>query len=159
MNGNLFVEILVLALGIVSVAAAFSLWSRIRSWCEEALFPWFEKHLPRIAPHVRTAFAVVDNVVVAARRLAWHCLREHLLHQVLKLERRSASVWMRQVTSWVTAVLQTGQTVPVRIVAEGACSWDELPYEVRAEWLRRGRNTQEHDIVELREKELELAAR
>ena len=156
---QLFVGILAAALGVVSIAAAFSLWSRIRGWAEESLFPWFEKHLPRLAPHVRAAFAAVDNVVIAARRLAWHRLREHLLHQVLKLERRSASVWMRLVTSWVAAVLRSGQTVPVQIVAEGACSWDELPAEVRSEWLRRGRNCQEHDIVELREQELELAAR
>jgi hypothetical protein len=155
---QLFVEILAVALGAVSIAAAYSLWCSIRTWAEESLFPWFEKHLPQLAPFVRTAFAAVDKVVVAAHRLAWCRLREHLLHQVLKLERHSASTWMRQVTSWVAAVSGAGQTVPVRIVAEGRCSWDELPAEVRAEWLRRGRNCQEHDIVELREQELELAA-
>jgi hypothetical protein len=158
-NAQIFVEILAIAFGVLTVAAAFSLWSCIRGWCEESLFPWFEKNLPQLAPHVRAAFAAVDNVVIAARRVAWHRLREHLLHQVLKLERRSASAWMRQVTSWVTSILSTGQAVPVRIVAEGACSWDDLPQEVRSEWLRRGKNCQEHDIVALREKELELAAR
>ena len=118
---QLFVAALSAAFGLVSVAVALSLWSRIRAWCEDSLFPWFEKNLPQIAPHVRSAFAAVDNLVIAARRLAWHRLREHLLHQVLTLERLSTSTWMRQVVSWVLKILRTGQAVPVQIVAEGEC--------------------------------------
>ena len=154
---QLFLAALAAALGLASVAVALSLWCRIRVWCEQSVFPWFEKNMPQIAPHVRTAFAAVDHAVVAASRVAWHCLREHLLHQVLKLKRRSASLWMRTVISWVTKALQSGQIVPVQIVAEGECSWSELPAEARNAWLRRGRNAQEHEVVEMREQELAVA--
>ncbi len=158
MSAQLVYAIIAAAFGMASIAAAASLWACIRGWCENSLCPWFEKNLPHVAPFVRTAFAAVDSLVVAAQRLAWTRLREHLLYQVLHLERTSASLWMRRVTSWALKAVGTGQAAPVQIVAEGECSWNELPAEVRSEWLRRGRHAQEQDIVQLREQELELAA-
>src|SRR5947209_2574342 len=122
---DLFLVGLITVLGGVSAAAALAFWPRLRGWCEDSLFPWLDNNLPQLAQRVRDAFAAIDEAVTAVRRTvkqAWQRLREHLLHQVLTLERRSSSQWVRRVTSWVVKLLRSGERVPVQVVTEQACS-------------------------------------
>jgi hypothetical protein len=148
---------LIPGLTVATVAAAIALWPQIRAWSEEAVFPWLERNLPDVVPHVRTAFAAMDNAVTSVRRnikQAWNCLREHLLHQLVILERSSSFQWIRRVTSWMVKVLSNGQRVPVQIVTETAFATDDLPAEVRSEWLRQGRGRHEIKATELRDREM-----
>ncbi len=154
---DLFLIGLITALGGVSAAAAVALWPHLREWCEDSLFPWLEKNLPQLAPHVRDAFAAIDDAVTAVRRAvkqAWRHLRENLLKQVVLLQRESSSRWVRRVTSWVAKVLESGRRVPVQVVTEQVCCWEDLPAEVRDEWLRQGHARQEIDVTKLRDREL-----
>jgi hypothetical protein len=154
---HLFLLVLITGLGLLSAVAAVALWPRVRDWCEESLFPWLACNLPQLAPHVRDAFASVDHAVTAARRAvkqAWQRLREHLLHQVVILERQSSSQWLCWVTSWVVRVLGDGRRVPAEVVTKEVCSWDELPSEVRSEWLRQGLGRHEIKASQLRDEEL-----
>jgi hypothetical protein len=154
-----FILTLLVVFALSVVAVAVTLWDHVREWCVASLFPWIEHHLPWLAPHVRQAYAALDNAVVSVRRAvrqAWETLRAYLLHQVVELRRRTSSEWVCRVTSWVIKTLESGERKPVKIVTEEACHWDTLPADLRAQGLKHGVDHREAITTELRD--LELAA-
>ena len=62
-----------------TIVGAIVFWEKILGWAENNLFPWFDKHLPTVAPHLRNAFAKLDKAVINVRRqikAAWQKVRE-----------------------------------------------------------------------------------
>ena len=155
----LHVFVVLAAILMVSATVAATYWPEILSWAHESLFPWIERNIPSITEKVRDAFVAADEVVVPVRRTirnAWNKLREYLLKQTAEIKRKSSSAWVRRVTSWVIKVLETGESVPATVVTEEILTTDELPDDIRREWLHRGKAEAEINVTKLRDEELEL---
>lgn len=159
MASDNFSRIVAAALGLL-MTAAIAFWHKIMDWAGNVLFPWLERNLQNIAPLVKDAFVWFDqNVAVPVRRAiknAWKKLREYLLKLAVQFERTSANEWVRRWTGYIIKVLENGRTAPVRFEAEEVVAWDELPPDVRQEWLKRGMPTHEIDITALRDQQMEM---
>ena len=156
----LFIWVITGALG-VSATFALIFWDQILGWAQDSLFPWIENNIPLIEDVVKEAFIAVDEVASSIRktaRKAWKKLREFLLKQVVKLERKSSNKWIRRVTSWVIKVLESGEKVPVKVETEGKVNWDELPEDVRKEFLSKGKSESEIDVTKNRDDEMDMSA-
>ena len=151
------ITLTIVAVFAIAAAAAVVFWQKILGWAENSLFPWLAKNIPSIESSVRLAFSVVDKVTVAVRsavKQAWSNLRQYLLKQTIELQRKSSSEWIKRVVSWVVKRLESGETVPVKVVTEEVVSTDDLPSDVREAWLRQQKETAELNITETRDKEL-----
>ena len=156
----LFIWVIAGALG-VSATFALIFWDQILGWAEDSLFPWIKNNIPSIESAVRKAFSALDNQAVYNRniiRKAWKKLRKFLLKQVVKLERKSSNKWIRRVTSWVIKVLESGEKVPVKVETEEKVNWDELPEDVRKEFLSKGKSESEIDVTKNRDDEMDMSA-
>ncbi len=139
------------------VALALIFWNQILEWAQDNLFPWIQNNIPSIESQVREAFSALDNVATSTRyliRKAWKKLREYLLKQVVKLERQSSGKWKMQVTSWVIKNLLEPKKV-LEVVTEKDVDWEELPPDVRAEWLKLEKSKAEIDVTEYRDKQID----
>ncbi|NEP73053.1 MAG: hypothetical protein F6K25_13965 [Okeania sp. SIO2G4] len=146
-----------LGLGALGATLVIIFWKQILKWAEESLFPWIKTNIPSIENQVRKAFSAVDNVVVTTRniiRKAWKKLREYLLKQVIKLERKSSGEWIKQVTSWTIKILESGKKVPIKTEIEEVVDWEDLPQDVREEWLKQEKSKAEIDVTEYRDREI-----
>ncbi|GGA18112.1 hypothetical protein [Okeania sp. KiyG1] len=148
---------IVVALG-VSIVLALAFWYQILDWAQDSLFPWVKRNIPLIEGVVKEAFIAVDKVATPIRktiRQAWEKLRDFLLKQVVKIEIKSSSELIKRVTSWVIKVLESGKKVPVKVETEEEVNWDELPEEVRKEFLSKGESETEIDVTEIRDDEID----
>ncbi|NET29537.1 hypothetical protein [Okeania sp. SIO1I7] len=139
------------------VALALIFWNQILEWAQYNLFPWIQNNIPSIESQVREAFSAVDNVATSTRyliRKAWKKLREYLLKQVVKLERQSSGKWKMQVTSWVIKNLLEPEKVS-EVVTEKDVDWEDLPPDVRAEWLKLEKSKAEIDVTEYRDQQID----
>jgi hypothetical protein len=148
------------AIGL-ALAASVVFWHQILEWGEKSVFPWFERHLPTVAPYVRKAFSRVDNVVTSVRRAikeAWDRVSHYLLKQVVELNRKTTSnTWVQQVTSWVIDVSgYNNEPVVKQITTETEVPYDSLPEDVREAFLRRQQTSFEKDVTEIRKQEMAL---
>lgn len=151
--------VLIAAIGLVELAAV-AFWHQILQWSEKNLFPWFEKHLPTVAPYVRDAFSRLDRVATNIRltiKAAWKKIREYLLKQVVEFNRQTSNTytWIQQVTSWVIETLDdNSQPVVKEIRTEQKVSWDDLPEELREAVLKKNKSSFGQDVTDIREREL-----
>ena len=152
-----------LLIGLIGLglAATVVFWHQILTWGESNVFPWFERHLPTLAPYVRQAFSRVDNVVTSVRRAikeAWDRVSQYLLKQVVELNRKTTSnTWVQQVTSWVIDVSgYNNEPVVKQITTETEVPYDNLPQDVREALLRRQQTSFEKDVTEIRKQEMAL---
>jgi hypothetical protein len=153
-----FAQVLLAVLFVGSVAAV-TFWNKILNWASKILIPWIEKNLPWLADNVKDAFLALDDVVTSVRRnikKAWENLREYLLKVLVQYEQNTQNEWIKRITYWAIPILQNKSEV-VRVVAEQKVDIDSLPDDVREEWLKRGNTTQDIDVTQLRDRELELA--
>ena len=156
----LFIWVIAGALG-VSATFALIFWDQILGWAEDSLFPWIKNNIPSIESAVRKAFSALDKKAVDTRKIirkAWKKLRKFLLKQVVTLERKSSNKWIRRVTSWVIKVLESGEKVPVKVETEEKVNWDELPEDVRKEFLSKGKSESEIDVTKNRDDEMDMSA-
>ncbi len=146
------------AIGLgLTAAATIVFWHQILGWAESNLFPWFDRHLPTISPYVRSAFSRLDNVVTSIRRTikeAWHKVREFLLKQVVKLRRKTSSTWVQETTSYVIETSGYSNPVAKEIRSEIEVPYDNLPADVREEYIRRGQTSFEKDVTSIRDQEM-----
>ncbi|MBD2208192.1 hypothetical protein H6G33_25470 [Calothrix sp. FACHB-1219] len=152
---------LLTAIGLgLGATATVTFWHQILNWGEKNLFPWFDKHLPTIAPYLKNAFLKVNNVVTNVRRAvknAWEKIREYLLKQVVELNRKTTSTWIQRVTSWVIeASGYNNKPVVKQITTEVEVNWDDLPPDVYEAVIKRQNSSVEKNITEMRDKELAL---
>lgn len=143
--------------GILTLATAATVvvfWHKILQWAEDSLFPWIDSNIPSLKDLVRLAFSSVDKGVVLVRN-AWNKLREYLIKQVIKIERNTQRQWVRKATSIIVKKLESGRTVPVKVETEEVLDWDELPEDLRQDFLCGTRKNLELDVIQIREKELQ----
>ncbi|BAY22052.1 hypothetical protein NIES2100_18150 [Calothrix sp. NIES-2100] len=154
--------ITIVLMGILTLGATATVvfWHQILEWGEKNVFPWFERHLPTIAPYVRKAFSRVDNVVTSVRiaiKEAWNRVSQYLLKQVVELNRQTSNTWVQQVTSWVIDVSgYNNKPVVKQITTETEVSWDNLPEDVRKNLLRQKQTSFSQDVTEIRKQEMAL---
>ena len=151
--------VLIGAIGLGLGLAAVTFWHQILEWSEKNLFPWFDKHLPTVAPHVRQAFSRLDGVVVSVRRAikaAWNQVSQYLLKQVVELNRQTSNTWIQQVTSWVIEASNYNKPVVKQITTEVKVPFRDLPKDVRQAFLARKDSSFEKDVTKIREEEMAL---
>ncbi len=149
---------LAIIFGIAAAVAVVALWHKILDWAEKSLFPWLEEHFPSILPYVRDAFFFIDDKVMVhirnAVRKAWEKLRTILLKMVTWIHRKTSWAWVRTTTSWIIKKL-TPKPEVTKVTTEEEVNWDELPPDVREEFLRKGKPEYEVNVTELRDKEIQ----
>jgi hypothetical protein len=146
------------AIGFGATAAVtIVFWHQILGWAESNLFPWFDRHLPTVSPYVRSAFSSLDNVITSIRRTikeAWQKVREFLLKQVVKLRRKTSSTWVQETTSYVLETSGYSKPVVKEVRTETEVSYDDLPADVREQYLRRNQTSYEKDVTAIRDQEM-----
>lgn len=152
---------LLIGLAGVAAAALAATWTKIIRWAFDSFLPWIEQNIPELAPHVRTAFVIVDKVaspVLAAVKSSWWQVRKSLLKQVVDIERTFNGQWVVRVTSWLRLQLDRFGTEPVvkRVVTEQIISHEDLPQEVREQLLLSGTASHQVDVTAIRDRELNL---
>lgn len=158
---SLIITGLLVSLLALGTTATIVFWTQILKWSEDNVFPWFERHLPTIAPYVRQAFSRVDNVVTSVRRAAkeaWNRVSQYLLKQVVKLNRQTSNTWVQQVTSWVIDVSDRNKQPVVKQITttEEDIPWDNIPQEWRQKALATKETSFETDVTEVRKQEMAL---
>lgn len=155
------ITIIAVSIGIAA-ALALKFWNQILRWASDIVFPWMEKYIPWALKDVRRAFDAVDKVVTPLRRAvkqAWQGLRKYLLKQVVDFSRKTSALnsyaWVKKTTTWLIKVLDSGEQVPVKVETTSTVEWEEVPDDVREEFLRRNKQKASVDVTELRDKELE----
>jgi hypothetical protein len=147
-------ELLANALKIAGAAAAvvFAFWHKVLAWAEESFFPWVKRNIPEMLELTRNAFAWVDeHVAVPIRRAvktAWALLRRQLLKMTITFEKRSDSQWSKRTTTWVIEKL--GDKSVKKTVSEEELLWDDLPSDIREQWIRTNEN-KEIDFTDARD--------
>ncbi|MEM9924822.1 MAG: hypothetical protein AAF915_13885 [Cyanobacteria bacterium P01_D01_bin.50] len=148
-----------LSLTVAVVGVIITVWHKILEWAQTSLFPWLKENLPHIVEQVKDAFIWIDNeVAVPIRQIvkkAWEKLRNYLLQTVTEFERRTESIWVRRITSFVIQRLEQAQPKVKKVVIEEDVNWDELPPDVKKFWIRDGRQNLELDVTQIRDKEIE----
>ncbi len=159
MASDNFFRNIVVVFGIV-VTAAMAFWNKIMDWSGKVLFPWLDQNFHEISDLAKQALIWVDNHVAVpirnAVKQAWKKLREYLLKWAVHFERHSSNEWVRRWSGYIIKRFENGRVAPVRVEAEEIVSWDELPPDVRQEWLKKGMPNQEVNVTELRDQELEM---
>lgn len=148
------------ALFLVGTAVALTFWNRILQWASDIVFPWVEKNMPWAIEDLRLAFDAVDKIATPLRRAvkqAWGNLRNYLLKQVMNFSRKKSALnsyaWVRKTTTWMIKVLDSGEKVPVKVETSLTVEWEDVPDDVREEFLRRAKQ-KTVDVTEIRDKEL-----
>jgi hypothetical protein len=142
-----------LVLGI-AVGAAIVFWEKIMDWSADHLMPWLRANVPSLMPYVEKAFGKLDNAVVGiqrAAREAWREVRRRVLQLKAEFFKDSNGTWNMRMRSYL-ADPQTGRFQ--ERVTERPISYNELPPEVRAGYLRSGQVSHTFDITEMRDKEV-----
>jgi hypothetical protein len=143
---------------LAGAAAVTVMWRKILHWAEMQLFPWLAANMPELEPVARQAFTVLDRAVVTLRqatREAWRELRRSLLKQVADFVRQVDGGWLLQITSWIASSADTVRPQVTKVVTQQQVSYDELPADVRREYLRNNRISHSLNVTELRDTELE----
>jgi hypothetical protein len=147
-------------IGIVTAGTVVALWHRILDWSEASLLPWIDRNLPAFSKTVRNAFTALDKIAVALRstiKEAWATIRNYLLKQAIEFQRQTKHAWIKRSISWVIKKLSPKAEV-VKLITEAPVTWDELPGDVRAAFLKKGERTAEIDVTETRDKEFATLA-
>jgi hypothetical protein len=136
-----------------AVAAVF--WKKILNWSEDHLTPWLSAHVPQLVQQVKNAFAEIDEKVVHIRKVAkeaWQRIRQFLLKQTAEFFRQSDGDWAMRIKSWLVDPAGSG-SVYVR-ETEKRVAYDDLPDEVRREYLRHGTTARVFDVTQIRDHEV-----
>ena len=164
-----FVQILLAVLFVGTVAVALIFWNQILNWADQTLFPWIKKNFPGLEQYVRDAFAEVHKVVGPIRKnfqtlkqfteikKAWEMLRKYLLKVLVQFELNIQNQWIKRITSWATRKLESKEEVVRMVTEEIIENVDLLPLEVRQEWLKRNKTTQDTDVTKVRDSEIDEA--
>ena len=142
-------------LGLASIAA-IALWKNILDWCENSLYPWLEEYLPSVVPYVREAFRFIDKYIAtpiySSIKNSWRELRKYLLQSLAEFIKKHNGEWERKLTSYIA--VSDDNIVKQEVIEK--VSWEELPSDVREEFIRKGKSEYSMDITKMRDKEMEV---
>lgn len=133
-------------------SAALLWWGKILNWAEDHLKPWISANVPYLSQYLDDAFVALDDVAVKLRnaaKKAWQQVRRVVIKQVAEFVRQYDGSWTVRITSWL-ATQNSAQPV-VKRETEQQLSWDDVPDEIREQFLRQGQTSQEIDITKLRD--------
>lgn len=144
---------LMLLTGVLFVggSVAIALWDKVLGWAEEHLTPWVAEHAPHLSKYLADGYVVLDRAAVKIRRAvrkAWVELRKELLKQFVDYTRQLDGTWKVVITSWL---MVKDQNIMKKITSEKTVAYDELPDEIREEFLRRQQQNQQIDVTKLRD--------
>ena len=97
----------------------------------------------------------VDNAISALKRkvkAAWAQLREYLLKVLVSYE-KTADGWVKEVISWCVVKLREEEKI-VKRTEKIVANHEEIPDEVREQFLRRRTKKMDQDVTEQRDQEL-----
>jgi hypothetical protein len=159
-----FVQLLLIVLFIGSAVVALTFWNEIIFWVRNTLLPWIRKNLPGLENYVADAFVALDKVVVPIRnkfkvfhgvKEAWRTFRKYFLEILVQFQQKTPYEWVKQIIYWTICNLDSKEVL--KTVQEQTVSSDSLPDSVRQEWLKQTKTTQDINVTQLRDRELELA--
>jgi hypothetical protein len=157
-------EIIVELIGHVfdfAVEIAIRFWNDLLEWVFTSLATWIQTDFgPFLVDATKAAFFALTQVTTAAYNMiqkAWNALRQVLLEMVVEFHQSYASsrTWVRQMTTVLIKVLESGQPVILKREVEETINWDNLPPDVRATWLGSSQKNYKVDVLTTREKELQ----
>jgi hypothetical protein len=157
---TLFVVTAITAVLAIGAIAALTMWENILRWAQASLFPWLDQYLPEIAGDVRQAFVNIDNAVVALRRevqAQWRILRRSLLKQTVEIARNYLGRWSVVTTNWLIRKLDASEQTVVKQTTTEEVPYDELPSEVREEYILADQESKEINVTKTRDQELAIA--
>jgi hypothetical protein len=141
----------------IAASAVIAIWGKVLEWSQNSLFPWLNENLPNIEQSIRDAFVQLDKAVVTIRqsaKMAWKKLREYLLKTAAHFERKSQSEWTRKITSFVIQKLDKAQPVIKKVETVEEINWDDLPADVRSEWMKTANQNIDIDVTKSRDDEI-----
>jgi len=151
--------IAIASLLMVGAGAALAMWHRILDWGRQNVLPWLEKNLPGLAANVRSAFNKIDEVAVHIRRLIhaqWKELRRWLLKQTTEIKRKVTGNWQARTISWIAQRLDESQPrTVVKVTTTEEVAWDELPSDIRAEYINSNQQEKEVNVTKIRDDEID----
>ncbi|MEM9924821.1 MAG: hypothetical protein AAF915_13880 [Cyanobacteria bacterium P01_D01_bin.50] len=119
---------------------AIIFWNQLLEWVYINVVIWIEIDLnPLLMETAKIAFMALNKVRKSTYQMiqqAWNTLRQSLLEIFVEFHLSSSNIWSRNLTSVLIKVLESGQTVLLKREVEENVSWDDLPSDVRAAWLR-----------------------
>jgi hypothetical protein len=120
--------------------AAARLWTRIVSWARDSAHPWLQNHLPGLAEDFMQCMDYLDGLVVTGIRIvraAWANVKQYLLSMAVEIEQTTARDWVRRASGyWVDAL---SQNRVVKTTETQTLNYDDLPPDIREQFLRRGK--------------------
>jgi hypothetical protein len=148
---------LLVLLGLGAAGALLIFWPQIMEVVRNIVLPFFEDIDPRLRDVVADAFMWVDkNVAVPIRARvvrAWRDIRSRIIGAVARYSRNSDSNWVREISVY----LNQDDNISVRRVKEDIISYDEVPEEIRENYMRSNFNgwSKPVDITKARDSEIE----
>lgn len=158
---HLFAQFLLGVLFVGSAVVALAFWDQILFWVRNALLPWIRKNLPGLENYVADAFVELDKVVVPIRnkfkmfagvKEAWRTFRQYFLEILVQFQQKTSSEWIKRIIHWTISNLDSKELL--KTVQEQTVSVDSLPDSVRKEWLKQTNTTQDVNVTEARDREL-----
>ena len=144
---------------LLSTSVAITFWDQVLLFFQSSILPWINKNLPQLSSIASEALRTLDKVAVTVRRAiknAWQKLRSWLLKSIIKFSKKTSSVWVKEITSFLIKSFENGSPQIVKRVEEESVAWDSLPDDVREQFLRSNRSTHEEDFTAKRDEILQV---
>jgi hypothetical protein len=120
--------------------AAAQLWARIVGWARDSAYPWLQDHLPSLAEDFMQCMDFLDGLVVKSIRVvraAWTNVKQYLLSMAVEIKQNTDTEWVRRASGyWIDAL---NQNKVMKTTETQILNWDELPPDIREQFLRRGK--------------------
>ena len=145
----------ILIFGVLISGAVVYFWEQILIFIQNHILPWIETNFPEYKEIALEALMKVDNAISALKRkvkAAWAQLREYLLKVLVSYE-KTADGWVKEVISWCVVKLREEEKI-VKRTEKVVANHEEIPDEVREQFLRRRTKKMDQDVTEQRDQEL-----
>lgn len=129
-----------MVIGAVAAVALTTFWDELRSWASTRLADAVGDLLGEEARELLLDLVVAaDDAVSAVRRAGralWARIQDTLLRATVAVERSTDNRYVRKLTTWLKKTVQ-GQERVYRVVYEEEVPWEDLPADVREQFIHR----------------------
>ena len=145
----------------VVLEAALSFWKELVFWIQENLLVWIKTDIvPLTAKSIKLAFTTLNQTTKRLYKAiikAWHEVKRYLVEAFIEFEQSplSPTSWIRRLSSTLIKQSNSANPVVVKKEVEEHITWESLPHDIRAAWIRSSQKNYKVDIVNARNKELE----
>jgi hypothetical protein len=147
-----------ITIGLIGFAltAAALLWPMIVRWVSEEIIPWLRTWSPDLAKIAEEALIWIDHSIAKPVRLAaigaYRRLRQFIVSITVEFSRIAPERWQRAIK---TLFLNMNNQPQMRQTTV-EMSWDELPDEVRDEFIRHQKSQHVIRFTEIADRDLQL---